>query len=429
MRVLREILIKRENNKEFINVAIIGSGWFGSGVIREFYRWPGIIPRIVITRTITRAIDAYKHVGIRASDIADVNTAKEYKEAFRKNKYMVSDNLELLKDIKGIDCVFEATGDVLVGSECAFHTINQKIPFTTANIEMDGTIGFAVEELAKKKGVVYSACDGDQPGVLSQMIDEVRLYGCEIVVAGSCKNFLDIHQTPEGVKPWVRPGHNPRMISAFADGTKQSLELGVLANATGLVPDVRGMHGPTTTKPTLVEDYLKIIKQQGIVDFAMGITGIDQAAGVFVVGKREDELVAADLDYLKKGKGPYYLFFKDHHLCYFSAAKTVAEAVLFKIPTLPHKRKMADVLTMAKKDLKAGETLDGIGGFSVYGLIDKVEVVRKEDLLPVGLTAYAVLTKDAKKDSPITYDMGDFPRENMAIALRKKEDVLTSKEI
>lgn len=422
MRVLKEILTKREKNKQPINVAIIGAGWFGSGVIRELCHWPGIEPKLIVTRTVRKAVDSLLHAGIGPSNIEEVATDKEYKVANSKGKYIVSSNSKLLKELKGIDAVFEATGDVEIGAQCAVDTIEQGIHFLTANIEMDATVGFAVDALAKKKGVVYSAGDGDQPSVLSRMIDEIKLYGFEIVVAGSCKAFLDVHQTPEGVKPWVRPGHNPRMVTAFADGTKQALEMTSLANGTGLIPDIRGMHGPTTTKKTLMQDFLKIIKQEGIVDYAMGIKDIDEAAGVFVVGKREDKFVSADLDYLKKGKGPYYLFFRGHHLCYFEAAKSIAEAAIFKIATLPHKKRVADVLTVAKKDLKAGEKLDGIGGFTVYGLIDKAEIVKKDNLLPVGLSEYCVMNRRVDKNTTLTYDFIDFPEENIVIQLRKKED-------
>lgn len=422
MRVLKETLAKRERNKQPINVAIVGSGWFGSGVIRELYHWPCLRPRLIITRTKERALQSLRHVGVKASEIAQVSSVKEYHQANKSNKFIISENLGLIRDLKNIDVVFEATGDVEIGAQCAVDTIEQGIHFLTANIEMDATVGFAVDALAKKKGVVYSAGDGDQPSVLSRMIDEIKLYGFEIVVAGSCKGFLDVHQTPEGVKPWVRPGHNPRMITAFSDGTKQALEMTSLANGTGLIPDVRGMHGSTTTKKTLVQDFLKIIKQEGIVDYAMGIKDIDEAAGVFVVGKREDKFVSADFDYLKKGKGPYYLFFRGHHLCYFETAKSIAEAAIFKTATLPHKKRVADVLTVAKKDLKVGEKLDGIGGFTVYGLIDKAEVVKKENLLPVGLSEYSIVKENIDKDTVITYDKADFPREKLAIKLRREEE-------
>ncbi|MCK5655731.1 MAG: hypothetical protein KAI03_05535 [Candidatus Aureabacteria bacterium] len=428
MRIFREILLERQKRNELISVCVVGSGWFGSGVIREFCHWPGIVPRLIVTRTIERAVKSLKHAGVSPSDIEVVTSDKEYKAANSKNKYIVSAKLEILQNLKGIDVVFEATGDVKIGAECAVNTIQQGIHFITANIEMDSTLGFAVHQLAKEKNVVYSTTDGDQPCVISQMIDEVKLYGFDIVIAGSSKNFIDVYQNPEGVLPWVRSGHNPRMISSFADGTKQGLEMAVLANGTELVPDKRGMHGPTTTKVDLVEDFLKIIKQEGVVDYAMGIKGINQAAGVFVVGKRKDKFVTEDLDYLKKGKGPYYLFFKDHHLCYFAAAKSVVEAALFNIATLPHKRKVADVLAAAKKNIGAGVRLDGIGGFTVYGLIDRAETIRKENLVPVGLTEFAILKKNVTRDAPIAYDMVEFPKDNVALQLRKKEMQIVTKD-
>jgi len=428
MKILRSMLLKRQKHNELINVAIVGSGWFGSGVIREFYRWPGLFPRLAVTRTIEKAVKSLRHAGASASEIAVIDSHKEYRQAIADRKYVVTSNIEIMKDLKGIDIVFEATGDVEAGAEMACYTIQQGKDYITANIEMDGTVGFAVDRLAKENGVIYSTCDGDQPGVLSRMIDEIKLYGFEIIVAGSCKGFVDVYQTPAGVLPWVRPGHNPRMISAFADGTKQSLEMSVLANGMDLTPDVRGMHGPTTTKTALIEDFLKIIKREGIVDYVMGITGVDQGAGVFVVAKRDDEFVAKDMDYLKKGKGPYYLFFRDHHFCYYEAAKSVVEAVLFKVPTLLHEKKTSDVLAIAKKDLKTGERLDGIGGFTVYGVIDKVEAVHNSNLLPVGLSSYAVTEKNIEQDAPITYDLIDFPEDNIAIQLRKTEEKIIAEE-
>jgi predicted homoserine dehydrogenase-like protein len=422
MRMLKELLTNKEEKKEYINVAIIGSGWFGSGLIRELYHWPCLIPKLIITRTKERALKALKYAGVENSEITEVTSVKGYHQAVKENKFIVSENLEPIKELKDIDVVFEATGIISVGAECAVNTINQGTHFLTANIEMDATIGFAIDELAREKGVIYSAGDGDQPAVLSRMIDEIELYGFKVVVAGSCKGFLDVHQTPEGVKPWVRPGHNPKIVASFADGTKQALEMTSLANGRDLVPDIRGMHGPVTTKKTLVKDFLKVIRQDGIVDYAMGIKAVDEAAGVFVIGSREGKFISADLDYLKKGKGPYYLFFRGHHLCYFETAKSIAEAVLFNIATLPHKERVADVLTVAKKDLKAGEKLDGIGGFTVYGLIDSKETVKKESLLPVGLSEYAVLKKDISKDTPVTLDMVDYPEENIVLELRKKEE-------
>jgi predicted homoserine dehydrogenase-like protein len=222
---------------------------------------------------------------------------------------------------------------------------------------------------------------------------------------------------------FVPKGSSPRKITSFTDGTKQSLEMVVLANGTGLVPDKRGMHGVKTTKERLVEDVTSAISRDGVVEYVMG-ENVNLGMTVFVVGKRVDvnPQVASDLAYLKMGNGPYYLFFRDYHLCYFEAPKSIAELVLFNKPTIAPQALCSDVLTVTKSHLAAGTKLDGIGGFTVYGLIDRYETVRQQNLLPLGLAEFATLTRDVKRDEPVTYDMVDIPGDNLILELRQKQD-------
>ncbi len=427
MRVIREKLKERHKSKEPIRVAVVGSGWFGGGLIREICHYPGIECSLIVNRTMEKAVQELKNAEILSSDIIEVKSLRDYENSFNKGKYIVSDNFDILRELKRVDVVFEATGNIELGAKIALEVLSQKIHFITANIEMDATVGFAIDDIAKKNNVVYSVTDGDQPGVLSKMIAETQMYGFKTVVAGSCKGFLDVYQNPADVMPWVRSGHNPKMIAAFADGTKQSLEMTVLANGNDLVPDIRGMHGIKTSKKTIVDDYLKVITKEGIVDYAMGFKDINEGAGVFVIGKRDDKFTKEDFKYLKKGKGPYYLFFRDHHLCYFEAIKSIAEAFLFGVSTLEHRKKTTDCLAVAKKDLSFGERLDGIGGFSVYGLVDTAKNLREENLLPIGLSEYAIVTKKINKDTPITYDRVDFLKENIVLKLRRQEDFISNK--
>ncbi|MBN2457213.1 MAG: hypothetical protein JXB29_11875 [Sedimentisphaerales bacterium] len=420
MAVYKELLEKR--GKKFpINVAVVGAGWFGKGLIGEICRWPAMEPRLVVTRTVDKAVDAYVQAGISQSQITVARSASELNYQMSENGYVVSDKIEVISQLRDIDVVFEATGDIEIGAKTALWTIEQGIDFITISAEMDATIGFILKKLAEEKGVVYSNSDGDQPGVLARMIDEAKLLGFDIVVAGNGKGFLDYHTVPEDIMKWVRKGQNARKTTSFTDGTKQSMELAVVSNATGLVPEKRGMHGPKVTKETLVDNFLKIISREGIVDYVMGVN-VNLGMTVFVIGKRNGDFVSEALDYYKMGKGPYYLFFRDHHLCFFEAPKSIADAVLFDTATIAPKGKFADVFAVAKKDLKAGQKLDGIGGYSVYGLIDRAETVREEKLLPLGLAEYAKLTCDVKRDEPITYDMVDFPEENVVLELRRRQD-------
>lgn len=397
-------LLERERLNDPIRVAVIGAGWFGSGLIRELIRWPGMKPSLIVTRTPRRAEQALKEAG------------------FSGNGIVITDSLDKVRSLRDIDLVYEATGEILAGARAALRAIEEGKHFVTVNAEMDATVGCILAERAKKAGVVYSNSDGDQPGVIARMLAEIRLMGFSITVAGNCKGFLDRYQTPEGVMPWVRAGHNPRKVCAFADGSKQSLECAVLSNATGLIPDRRGMHGIRTTKQTLLEDFLGVIEHEGVVDFALGMEERDQGAGVFVIGKRSDAATCADMAYLKKGPGPYYLFFRDYHLCYFEAPKTIAEAAILTKPTLAPLKHTADVLTVAKKDLAAGTSLDGIGGSTVYGLLDTSQNVRRDDLLPLGISGSAVLMRPVEKDTPITRDMVEFPEQPLLLSLREEQE-------
>jgi predicted homoserine dehydrogenase-like protein len=251
--------------------------------------------------------------------------------------------------------------------------------------------------------------------------------GFEPKIVGNCKGFLDYYQTPAGVLPFVPPGQNPVQLCANADGSKQSFEMTILGNAFGYFPLKRGMCGPRTDKSSLIKTFNGIISLEKIkgtvVDYVMGIDGIDQGGGVFVVAGRNDRYTKDDMHYLKKGEGPFYLFFRDHHLCYFESLSSIAEAVLFNTASLSPKGRYTDVVALAKRPLPAGHKLDGIGGYDCYGLVEKASVVSKENLLPLGLAEFATLRKNIVKDTVITYDMVDI-KENKFTELRKEQERL-----
>jgi len=425
---INRLLKKREDDNHQVKVAVFGAGWYGQGLVQELYRCPGLMPKIIFDRDVNSGVETFINAGVPKNEIVTVATSQEIQNELKSGKYIATSNNDLFHELNGIDAFYDATGNIVAGAHASKIIIDQGIHFLTVSAELDSTIGFVINKMAQEKGVVFSDSDGDQPGVLIRMVEYVKLMGFEIIVAGNCKGFMDFHKTPKDILPWVRPGHNPKMVTAFTDGTKQSTELTVLANATELAPDIRGMHGPNTTKDTLVEDFQKVISREGIVDYVLGIDGVNQGGGVFIVGKREGNRVEADMEYLKKGKGPYYLFFKEEHMCYFVSTTTIAEAALLNVPTLAPVNHVADVITVAKRDLKKGEKLDGMGGYTAYGIIDKAEVARKENLLPMGLAENCFLTCDVAKDTPLSYDMVDFEEDNAALALRREQDRLFLKK-
>jgi predicted homoserine dehydrogenase-like protein len=252
--------------------------------------------------------------------------------------------------------------------------------------------------------------------------------GLEPIVAGNCKGVLKRNATPatqaayaeaHGLKPW--------MASAAADGTKHSLEMCTVANATGHLPAAPGMVGPTTSLETLIADFdeLGLLSQGPIVDYTLGIPN-----GVFVVFRGDDDpALPADFSYLKMGDGPYYLLHRPHVLIHNEAPLSAAEAVLFGSASVaPRGAPVAEVAAYAKRDLAAGQRLDGIGGFDCYGLIVRADHARRDHLLPVGLASYARLTRPIAKDEPIPSDAVDFEDDNLVLQLRRDQDALFASE-
>jgi len=327
-----------------------------------------------------------------------------------------------------MDIVYEATGDILGGAQAALITMGKGVPFITANFEMDATIGLRLANLAKSKGVLYTCSDGDQPSVLARMIAEITTWGFKPKIAGNCKGFLDVHQDPVGVKPFVPSHQSAHMVCAMADGTKQSFEMAALGNAFGYYPLKRGMYGPTTSKQNLINAFNDLVDLKSLketyVDFVEGIKGVDQSAGVFIVAHREGPHIKEDMQFLKKGEGPFYLFFRDHHLCYIEAFRSIAKAVLFGMADFVAKGRFIDVISIAKRNLEPGQDLDGLGGFDYYGQVEKADEAAAKRYLPVGLAEFAKTKQKITKDTPITYDMVELS-DNLVVRLRREQEELS----
>ena len=423
MRLINEALRRR---KDPVSVAIVGCGWWGSGVALSFRHTPGLHPRVLVDKDIERCVRAFREYGAGNEEILVVESAADLRRA-EDHRYVALPEISMLEELPrlGIDVIHEATGEVLAGARCALLSIAAGIPFTTVNSEMDATIGLELARRAAQAGVLYSNADGDQPGCLARMLDDIIGWGFEPRIAGIAKGFLDHYQTPQGVMPWVPAGGNPHMISAAADGAKTGMELSVVANAFNYPPLQRGMHGPTTDKAGLIEAYRRVADLDaldgGHIDFTLGTTEPGMGAPVFVVAYSDDPWLAREMKHYKKGPGPYYLFFRDHHLGSIEARATIAEAALFASAALTPRVWCSEVITMAKRDLRAGARLDEIGGYDYYGVAERANVAATDGLLPAGLACFATLLCDVAKDEPIRYEHVEL-EDNVALELRRLQD-------
>jgi predicted homoserine dehydrogenase-like protein len=246
----------------------------------------------------------------------------------------------------------------------------------------------------------------------------VRSIGLRPVVAGNLKGLYDRYRDPDTQAEFART-HNQKAttMTSFADGTKLSMELTVLSNATGFRVGKRGMYGPKLAHVNdAAEFYLDKYPEGGMIDF---LEGAAPSNGAFVLGYSEDPVKADFLKYLKMGEGPLYVFYTPFHLPQLEIPLTVARAVLFGDQTVaPLAGPVCDVMAVAKRDLQAGQVLDGIGGYACYSLIDNDDVCCSQRTLPMGVSEGCTLKKDVPKDTPVTYDDVKLPEGRMCDRLR-----------
>jgi len=191
------------------------------------------------------------------------------------------------------------------------------------------------------------------------------------------------------------------------------------------------MYGPETKKSDLIATFDRRVNLRsldgGHIDYTLGTTEPNMGGPVFVVAYTQDDRLQAEMAHYKKGQGPFYLFFRDHHIGSIEAPATIAEAVLFGSAALCPKVWCSEVITLAKKDLKAEKRLDIMGGYDYYGLAERADIAHAEKILPIGLAEFATLTRDVKKDGVITFEDVDL-EDNLATRLRQEQDALSSKD-
>jgi predicted homoserine dehydrogenase-like protein len=295
----------------------------------------------------------------------------------------------------------------------------------TLNVESDVTIGRLLASVAQSSGGLYSVCRGDEPVETKLLVDYARDLSFEVVCAGKGKtNPLDIYATPESLAARASTkAMNPKMLTSFVDGSKAMIEMAALANTTGLGVSKRGMHGPASTVDTLHRTFaLKedggVLEQSGVVDYCTGPV----APGVFVVVRTDDDYVNHEMTYLQMGDGPYFSLYRPYHLASIEAPLTVCEMVLDRRPSLVAEHWTAEVGAVTKRALSAGETIDGVGGSTVRGLIDDAADFARDNGVPFGVLSGARLKRDVPVDHFLTYDDVELDESSLIVQLRQLQD-------
>ena len=425
MIILDTALRRREAEGRPIRVGMIGAGFMGRGLANQIVNSvPGMLLVAVANRTLAHAERAYVEAGVEP---VRVENAGELDTAIGKGTPAVlEDAFELIKAVH-LDCVVDVTGAVEFGARVTVAAIERGLPVVTMNAELDGTVGPLLAHRAREAGVVLTGADGDQPGVQANLLRFVKGLGVTPLVAGNIKGLQDEYRTPTTQKAFAeRWGQDPYMVTSFADGTKISFEQAIVANAFGLTVPKRGMNGwdheGHVDELTTRYDVDELRELGGIVDY---VVKAKPGPGVFVLGTHDDPKQRHYLELYKLGKGPLYSFYTPYHLCHFEVPNSVVRAVDFGDAALaPPAGPRVDVVATAKQDLRAGATVDGLGGYDTYGVAEASAVVRAESLLPMGVAEGCVLRRDVPKAAVLTYGDVTLPPGRLVDQLREEQEKL-----
>lgn len=420
-------LRKRVAAGDPIRIGIVGCGQMGSGLAHAINNIEGMRVAAIADLDAQRGVTTYGEMGREAAEIEVAEDLGAVEDGIRAGKAMVTPDALAMPQLEGLEAIVEVTGVPDVGARVAHDAIMNRKPVIMMNVETDITIGVYLDRLARKMGTVYTVASGDEPGVLKMLHEQAVLMGFEVVTLGKGKNnTIDLAATPEAcVAEAASKGMNPKMLSAFKDGTKTMVEMAAVSNATGLVPDVRGMHGPKVEIDELVSTFVPqedggILSKSGCVDYSTGAI----APGVFAVVRSYDKRIRKEMKFITYADGPYYLHFRPYHLCDLETPQSVAEAVLLGEVTVAAEEMHSEVVCIAKRDIAAGTTLEGIGGTDWYGQVMTYPEARAARAVPIGIGAQAVALRAISKGAIITDDDAAVDETTFVARLRRLQDAL-----
>jgi predicted homoserine dehydrogenase-like protein len=385
-------LVEREQAKNPIRVGVIGAGQMGFGMIAQIASIPGMVVAGISDINMDNALKAKKAFDEKASLPYEVFLSTSFKEVVNHP------NVEVLVD---------ATGVPEVGAKLAMECLMAKKHLVLLNVEIDITVGPLLHKLFSAANLMYTGSDGDEPASTFELYEFAKTMGFEVLVLGKGKNNkLRPEANPDSVGQEAKDRNmSAHMLASFADGTKTMAEMTLLSNATGFVADVRGMHGTAGhLNETVAQLRLKsdggVLNKYGVVEYVDGL-----APGVFAIIKAQSVGVAETMNYMMKVDRDHHILYRPFHLASLETPVTIARALLNRQAAITPIRQVSDTIAVTKKDIKAGERLDGIGGYCVRGVIESHEVTKENGFIPIGLIAgNCVAKRDIPNGTAITHD-------------------------
>ena len=437
---LHRLLQRRVAAGHPVRVGLIGAGKFGSMYLSQIPRTPGIHLLGIADLDPARAALSLQRVGWKAEQFA----AENFRQAFVSGTTHITDDAQALIRNRHIEVIIDATGSPSAGIAHVLACCEHKKHIVMVNVEADALAGPLLAKRAAAAGIVYSLAYGDQPALICEMVDWARAAGFEVVAAGKGTKHLPAYHesTPDTV--WGHYGFSPetvsggdfnaQMFNSFLDGTKSAIEMTAVANATGLTPAPRGLEFP----PCGVDDLARVLKpkadggqlhHRGQVEVISSVERDgrpvfrDLRWGVYVT-------FAADTEYVRRcfkeyglitdDTGNYSSMYKPFHLIGLELGVSVASAALRHEPTGAPEAWRGDCVATAKRDLKAGEMLDGEGGYTVYGKLMPAAASKRQGGLPIGLANKVKLLHDVAAGKPVTWKDVAIDTKNEAVRFRRE---------
>ncbi|HEV3089409.1 MAG TPA: Gfo/Idh/MocA family oxidoreductase, partial [Candidatus Elarobacter sp.] len=423
-------LAQREAEGRPIRVGLIGAGKFGTMILAQLRLMTGVRLCVLADLDPARARSAAHSAGWDANELTIVETGE----------------LALEHEI---DVLIEATGHEEAGALHAFRAIERGVHVVMVTVEADVVVGPYLHRLAQRNGVVYTMAYGDQPAIVCELVDWARTCGFDVVAAGKGTKFAPRYRrsTPEtafgyyGFSPEqiATGGFNPKMFNSFLDGTKSAIEMVAVANATGLAVNDDGL----SFAPASVYDLPALLRPRedggilpyaGMVDVVSCITPDERFVenhlrwGVFVTFTSQSDYAQrcfGEYGIATDPSGRYAALWRPYHLIGLEIGVSVASAALRGEPTgAPYAGHRAEVVCATRAPMRAGDVVDGEGGYAAYGICVSSERAREERLVPMGLAHGLRLTRDVPADHRIGVDDVAFDDSSFLWKLRREQDAL-----
>jgi len=437
---LHELLLRRAAAERPLRVALIGAGKFGSMFLSQARRTRGMHVAAVVDLQPDRARASLARTGWPREQ----TMARSLAEALSGGSTYVTEDADAVIRAPRVEIVIDATGNPAAGVRHALACCAQGKHIVMVNVEADALAGPLLARRAREAGVVYTLAYGDQPALICEMVDWARAAGFEVIAAGKGTKYLPPYHasTPDTV--WGHYGFsaervaagdfNAQMFNSFLDGTKSAIEMTAVANATGLTPAPDGLGFP----PAGVDELPQVLKpreaggvlhHRGQVEVVSSLkrdgTPVfrDLRWGVYVTFAADSEYVRRCFDeygLVTDDSGEYAAMYKPFHLIGLELGISVASAGLRGEATGAPDRFRADAVAVAKRDLAAGDTLDGEGGYTVYGRLVPAADSLRLAALPIGLAHGVKLTRAVREGQALSWNDIEAPQASEVVRVRRE---------